>query len=105
MTFASMPLSPASVHGPALRWRLLAIGTVVAAIVVPAAGLFVFGPRAESRARADLVETLNTRAEIRAATVSRWADDALRDARLVASYPSAIELLRAADPRTPRNLT
>ena len=98
MTFASMPLSPASVHGPALRWRLLAIGTAVAAIVVPAAGLFVFGPRAESRARADLVETLNTRAEIGAATVSRWADDALRDARLAASYPSAIELLRAAEP-------
>ncbi len=98
MTFASMPLSPASVHGPALQWRLLAIGTAVAAIVVPAAGLFVFGPRAESRARADLVETLNTRAEIRAATVSRWADDALRDARLAASYPSAIELLRAAEP-------
>ena len=82
---------------PPFGWRLLAIGTVVAALVVPVAGL-LFCPRAESRARADLVETLNSRAEIRAATVSRWADDALRDARLVASYPSAIELLRAADP-------
>jgi PAS domain S-box-containing protein len=89
-----MPLSPESVHPPALGWRLLAIGLAIAAILVPAAGLFVYTPRAESRARDELVEMLNTRAENRASGISRWADDALRDARLIASYPSAIALLR-----------
>ena len=89
-----MPLSPESVRPPALGWRLLAIALAIAAILVPAAGLFVYTPRAEARARDELVEMLNTRAEIRASGISRWADDGLRDARLIASYPSAIALLR-----------
>ena len=63
-------------------------------LAVPVAGLLIYRPRAEARARAELVETLNRRAEIRAAAISRWADVGLRDAQLVANYPSAVELLR-----------
>ena len=93
-----MPHSPESVHRPAPGWRLLAIGAAIAALAVPVAGLLIYRPRAEARARAELVETLNRRAEIRAAAISRWADVGLRDAQLVANYPSAIELLRTPQP-------
>jgi len=93
-----MSLSPESVHRPAPGWRLLAIGAAIAALAVPVAGLVIYRPRAEARARAELVETLRSRAEIRAAAISRWADVGLRDAQLVANYPSAIELLRTPQP-------
>ena len=93
-----MSLSPESVHRPAPGWRLLAIGAAIAALAVPVAGLVIYRPRAEARARAELAETLRSRAEIRAAAISRWADVGLRDAQLVANYPSAIELLRTPQP-------
>jgi two-component system, cell cycle sensor histidine kinase and response regulator CckA len=79
MTFASMPRRHDPVRRRALGWRVLAFAMVAAALVAPAAGLLIFGPRAEARAPAALVESFNTRAEIRAATVQ-----IVRDGQIVA---------------------
>jgi PAS domain S-box-containing protein len=78
-----MSLSSKSVHRPPTGRRLLAIATIAAAILVPVAGLLVFGLRAEARARAGLAKSLNAGGERRAAAVSRWAE-VVRNGQVVA---------------------
>ncbi len=89
-----MPLSPTVVQRPALGWRILVAVILALAVALPLAGLVIFRPRAEADARQQINIALRTRADARIATLARWADDALKDARLVASSPSVLELVR-----------
>jgi two-component system cell cycle sensor histidine kinase/response regulator CckA len=90
-----MPLSsPVVVQRPALGWRILVAVILATALALPLAGLLIFRPRAEADARRQINLALRTRVDARIATLGRWADDALKDARMVASDPSVLELVR-----------
>jgi PAS domain S-box-containing protein len=65
------------------------VGVVlIAALVAPAVGYFVYLPRAEADARRSALENLGIRVELRVTVIRRWLTGGLADARLVASYPS-----------------